>query len=73
MVRSALTFALYFAASISLLGIFLMAYVRLTRHAEFAAIRAGNTAAAISLGGATLGFALPVAEIARNSVGTTNS
>ena len=40
---------------------FLAIYVRITPYSELELIRAGNEAAAISLGGAVIGFALPIA------------
>ncbi len=44
-----------------LLGVFYSLYTFLTPHSELALIFEGNTAAAIMLAGAMLGFALPVA------------
>jgi putative membrane protein len=54
-------FAIFFATAIGLLGGFLALYIFVTPYSEVALIRAGNTAAAVSLGGALLGFALPIA------------
>jgi putative membrane protein len=53
----------YLAASIVLLGIFLLIYTRITRHDEWSLIRQGNCAAAVSLSGALLGFSLPLASV----------
>ena len=54
-------FASFFATAIGLLGGFLALYVLVTPYSEVALIRDGNTAAALSLGGALIGFALPIA------------
>lgn len=54
-------FASFFATAIGLLGGFLALYVLVTPYSELALIRSGNTAAAVSLGGALLGFAMPIA------------
>lgn len=55
-------FLLYFAASLILLLAYIGIYTTITPHREFALIRGGNGAAAISLSGALLGFALPLAS-----------
>ena len=55
-------FALYLAATLVLLAIFLLIYVRITPYSEFALIRDGNNAAAASVSGAMLGFVLPLAN-----------
>jgi len=54
-------FAVYFVTAIALLAIFLALYVLVTPYNELRLIREGNTAAAISLGGAMVGYALPIA------------
>jgi putative membrane protein len=54
-------FAGFFVTAIVLLGAFLAIYVRITPYNELALIREGNEAASISLGGAVIGFALPIA------------
>lgn len=54
-------FASFFLAAILLLLAFLAIYIRVTPYNELALIREGNEAAAISLGGAVIGFALPIA------------
>ncbi len=61
-------FAVYFAASIALVALFLAIYVRVTPYREFALIRAGNAAAAASLSGALIGFVLPLASAVAHSV-----
>lgn len=60
-------FLSYFAVASVLLAAFLLVYVNVTPYEEFALIRAGNTAAAISLSGALLGFAMPVANVIAHS------
>ncbi len=60
-------FLSYFAVALVLLGIFLLLYVNVTPYQEFALIRAGNTAAAVTLSGALLGFAMPVANVIAHS------
>lgn len=61
-------FLLYFVASLALTIVFLLIYTRVTPYREFALIRAGNDAAAISLCGAGLGFILPLASTIVHSV-----
>ncbi len=53
-------FLSHFLAGLALLGAALMLYARFTPHDEVALIRAGNPAAAVSLGGTVVGFALPI-------------
>jgi putative membrane protein len=62
------SFIVYFLVAGAILAAFLAVYVRFTPYREFALIREGNAAAAISLSGTLLGFALPVASVVRNSV-----
>ena len=54
-------FASFFVTAIMLMLVFLAIYVKITPYNELALIRAGNEAAAVSLGGAVIGFALPIA------------
>ena len=61
-------FVVYFAIGVALVLLFVAIYVRITPHAEFRLIRGGNTAAAASLGGALIGFALPLSSVIENSV-----
>jgi putative membrane protein len=51
---------LHAAVSVALLVIGVAVYVVLTPHKEFSLIRAGNTAAAVSLGGVLVGLAIPL-------------
>ena len=57
-----LIFLLYFCVAALLLLAFLAAYTLVTRIPEWRLIRGGNTAVAISLGGAMIGFSLPLAS-----------
>lgn len=61
-------FLSYFVTAIGLLLLFLAAYVFITPYREITLIREGNTAAAASLGGALLGFVLPLASAITHSV-----
>jgi putative membrane protein len=61
-------FAAYFGAAVALLAVFVAIYVRTTPYPELKLIRAGNTAAAIGLTGAMIGFVLPVASSIEHSV-----
>jgi putative membrane protein len=55
------------AAALGLLVLFLVIYVRITPYSEIQLIREGNVAAAVSLSGATIGFAIPLAQSAAQS------
>ncbi len=61
-------FLLYFALSLLLLALFIAIYTRVTPYKELVLIQEGNTAAAVSLTGAVLGFVLPLASAVANSV-----
>jgi putative membrane protein len=65
-------FLLYFAVSVALLAAYAFAYVKVTPHQELALIKAGGTAAAISLGGALIGFALPLSTVIKFSVSVSD-
>jgi putative membrane protein len=58
---------LYFAVAIGAIMLFAAIYTAITPYREFALIRAGNTAAAISLGGAILGYTCPLAQAVAQS------
>lgn len=58
----ALNFALAFLAAGGFTLIFKALYQVLTPHNEGALIRAGNAAAAVALGGALLGYVIPLAS-----------
>jgi putative membrane protein len=61
-------FLLYFSLSLALLVVFLAVYLAVTPYNELALIRQGNTAAAVSLAGAIIGFVLPLARAVTQSV-----
>lgn len=61
------SFLTYFAIAVAILAAFLFVYVNFTPYREIALIREGNAAAAVSLSGTLLGFALPVANVIENS------
>jgi len=63
-------FLTYFFLSLALLVVFLAVYLAITPYSELALIRQGNVAAAISLGGAVIGFVLPLARAVTHSVST---
>jgi putative membrane protein len=55
-------FALFFAGSLALVGLYLLIYTLATSHNEFGLIRQNNLAAALSLGLSLIGFALPLSS-----------
>lgn len=60
-INNLLAFLSFFTVAIAILTVFLTVYAVITPYNELALIRQGNVAAAVSLGGALLGIALPVA------------
>ena len=60
-------FLAYFAVASILLALFVVIYVNVTPYAEFALMRTNNTAAATSLSGTLIGFAIPVANVVAHS------
>ena len=65
-------FGTYFAAAIGFVLIFCLVYCKMTPYSELKLIKKGNTSAAISLGGALLGFVLPLYSAITHSVGFTD-
>jgi putative membrane protein len=61
-------FLIYFGLALVLLIAFTLIYTAVTPYKELKLIRDGNNAAAISLSGALIGFALPVASTVANAV-----
>ncbi len=59
----------YFGIACLAVVVFVAIYVAVTPHREFRLIREGNTAAAISLGGAILGYTIPLAKSVSQSEG----
>jgi putative membrane protein len=64
-----LSFLIYFGSAVFMTCLFAFVYALITPYREFELIRAGNKAAAYSLGGAMLGFAIPLASAIVHSVG----
>ena len=62
------SFAIYLAAAVAAEVAFVILYMAITPHREVTLIKAGNTAAAVSLSGAVLGFTLPLASAIAHSV-----
>src|SRR5471030_2945334 len=60
---------MYFGVAIAAVLVFVAIYIAVTPHREFKLIREGNTAAAISLGGALLGYTVPLAKAVAQSDG----
>jgi putative membrane protein len=61
-------FLLHLGVSLAVFLLALSVYLWLTPHKEMVLIRQGNSAAAISLGGAALGLAIPMAFCLSSSV-----
>ncbi|AZE69555.1 putative membrane protein [Pseudomonas synxantha] len=61
-------FVLYILGAALLFALFQFIYTRITPHKEFELIRAGNTSAAVALGGAIVGFAIPASNVIAYSV-----
>ena len=57
-----LNYLLYLVTAAGLVMVFFIVYTRITPYNEVQLIRGGNHAAALSLGGALIGFSLPVAS-----------
>lgn len=62
------SFLLYFGIALAALAMFLALYMAVTPHREWALIKQGNVATAISLVGAALGFTLPLASAIIHSI-----
>ncbi len=58
MLEQIISYAQHLAAALVLFAVFKMLYLKFTPYDEITLIRAGNSAAALSLGGALLGFCL---------------
>lgn len=63
-----LGFVFYILGAAVLLALFQFIYTRITPHREFELIRSGNVAAAIALGGAIIGFAIPASNVIAYSI-----
>ena len=60
-------FVVYFVLGGVLTTLFVLLYARLTPQRDITLIRAGNSAAAITLVGALLGFVVPLASVIAHS------
>lgn len=67
--QAVIGFILYISVALVLFWLFQFIYTHLTPHREFALIRDNNSAAAIALGGALIGFSPPASNIIAYSVG----
>jgi putative membrane protein len=65
-------FLIYFNSALVLLLVFCGVYCCITPYSELRLIREGNVAAAISLGGALIGFVLPLASVISHSIGVVD-
>jgi putative membrane protein len=65
-------FALTFVVALVLLAVFAALYSAMTAHHEMTLIRRGNKAAALSFGGAIVGFVIPVGKAIAQSVDLTD-
>ncbi|MGW8463273.1 DUF350 domain-containing protein [Pseudomonas sp. CLCA07] len=63
-----LGFVTYILGAAVLFALFQFIYTRITPHKEFELIRSGNVAAAIALGGAIIGFAIPASNVIAYSI-----
>lgn len=61
-------FFAYLAVACGLLALFVLIYVQITAHHEFALIKQNNAAAATAFGSAVLGFCLPMHSAVSQSV-----
>ena len=61
-------FVIYILGAAVLFALFQFIYTRITPHKEFELIRAGNTSAAVALGGAIVGFAIPASNVIAYSI-----
>ena len=61
-------FVIYILGAAVLFALFQFIYTRITPHKEFELIRAGNVSAAVALGGAIVGFAIPASNVIAYSI-----
>ncbi|MEZ0329077.1 MAG: DUF350 domain-containing protein [Dissulfuribacterales bacterium] len=64
-----ISFLIYFGSAVGMTCLFAFVYAMITPYREFELIRIGNKAAAYSMSGAILGFAIPLASAIVHSVG----
>ncbi|ALB69296.1 hypothetical protein AFK63_01230 [Cronobacter muytjensii ATCC 51329] len=63
-----MAFCAYFFIGLAMINCFMFIYTRITSHDEWQLIKENNSAAAITFGGAILGYVVPLASAAINSV-----
>lgn len=61
-------FASHFISALAFLFVFIAIYIRITPYKEISLIREGNTAAAASLSGAVIGYAIALSSSVAHSV-----
>ncbi len=61
-------FVTYILGAAVLFALFQFIYTRVTPHKEFELIRGGNVSAAVALGGAIVGFAIPASNVIAYSI-----
>ncbi|HVL02140.1 MAG TPA: DUF350 domain-containing protein [Dongiaceae bacterium] len=66
------SFLPYFFLALANLILFKLAYTALTPHDEWKLVKQGNSAAAIALGGALVGYSIVLAETINSSINLTN-
>ncbi|ALX77150.1 hypothetical protein AFK66_002510 [Cronobacter malonaticus LMG 23826] len=67
-----MAFCAYFFIGLAMINCFMFIYTRITAHDEWKLIKENNSAAAITFGGAILGYVVPLASAAINSVSITD-
>lgn len=67
-VNALAAFAAYFFSGFAMVLVFLFIYTRITAHDEWALIKENNQSAAFGFVGACLGYVIPLASAAVNSV-----
>jgi putative membrane protein len=60
-------FALFAGSCIVALAVFIIVYTLITPHHELTLVRQGNVAAAVSFGGAVIGFVIPLGQAVAQS------
>ncbi|KAA0595445.1 putative membrane protein [Azospirillum lipoferum] len=61
------SYLLFAAVMLGFLLLFILAYTAVTPYRDLALVRRGNTTAALTLGGAMIGFALPLTSVASHT------
>ncbi len=61
-------FMAFAATCVVAVGLFIFLYTLITPHHELTLVRQGNTAAAVSFGGAVVGFVIPLGQAVAQSV-----